>query len=321
METNYDTDDSEDSATSDESASETTTPSSSVSRRATLGLLGLGGLGLLGTQSAAAQQVQRPWRNDVDAQGNSLFDLGSLTMADNPTAITDFAGTNLTLDGSGVLNATDSRTDVSDDGTLRVSDTSDINFGSNLSVSNDGDGSATVNAAGSLWADSDADGLLETASTGIDVGTVETDNLSVANVGTSVELSTVQVISAGDSLVVVEFDAEAFDDRDEFDTTNHQFVASTDGTYQVDVYLTIGAGGAASTLTLGVEQFGSSGVPGPLLAQTSTRKQSVTSLSLSRMLRLNAGTILKVVTSNIATTADRTVFSGRQSVLSIHQVG
>jgi hypothetical protein len=320
MEANYDTDDSEHGTIADELTTETGTSSSSFSRRAALGLLGLGGLGVLGTQSAAAQRGDRQWRNDVDAQGNKLIDLGALAMTDNPTEITDFEGTNLAIDGAGVLNATDTRTNISDGGTEVVPQTTDINFGSNLSVVDDGDRSVTVNAAGSPWTDSDTDGLLETDSTGIDVDTVETDNLSVTNIGTSVELSSPQTLGAGAQLVVVEFDTEAFDDQNEFDTTNHQFVASNDGTYQVDVYLTIGAGGSESTLGLHVEQFFGS-VPGPILAGTSTRAQSVTSLSVSRMLRLTAGDTLKVVASNINTTSDRTIFATYQSVLSIHRVG
>lgn len=319
MEANYNTDDSERGTIADELTTETATSSSSFSRRAALGLLGLGGLGVLGTQSAAAQQGTRPWRTDVDAQGNKLFNLGALAMTDNPTEITDFGGTNLTIDGAGVLNATDTRTNISDGGGQVVAQTTDINFGSNLSVTDDGDSSVTVDAAGSPWADSDTDGLLETDSTGIDVDTVETDNLSVTNVGTSVELSSPQTVSAGAVRDVVEFDTETFDDQNEFDTTNHQFVASSDGTYQVDVYLTIGSG-PLSTLSLAVEQFFGT-IPGPFLARTSTSTGSVASLSVSRMLRLTAGDTLKVVLSNISTNGDRTIFATSQSALSIHRVG
>lgn len=49
----------------------------------------------------------RPWRTDVDAQGNSLLNLGSLTMADNTTAITDFEGENLLIDDNGILYVND----------------------------------------------------------------------------------------------------------------------------------------------------------------------------------------------------------------------
>lgn len=83
---------------------------SGISRRKALGMAGLGGLGILSTQSAAGQQDGRGnqpfynWREDVDANGHALGDLGSLSMADNPTAIRDFTGENLDID-DGVLHA------------------------------------------------------------------------------------------------------------------------------------------------------------------------------------------------------------------------
>lgn len=46
-------------------------------------------------------------------------------------------------------SASDTRTDVSDDGSVVVSDTEDINFGSLLSVAADGDGSVTVSGTDS----------------------------------------------------------------------------------------------------------------------------------------------------------------------------
>lgn len=152
-----------------------------VSRRATLASVAtLAGLGLL-SDSAQAQQgppVPGPkWNRDVDADGNGLFNLGSLTMSDNPTAISDFEGANLSID-AGVLNATDTRTNVSDDGSQVVAGTTDINFGSNLAVSDDGDGSVTVDASSSLWADTDSDLLLEASGfDGIDVDRVRANTL------------------------------------------------------------------------------------------------------------------------------------------------
>lgn len=123
-----------------------------VSRRGALvALVGLGGPGLFG-QPATAWQKARPWKNDVDADGHSLFDLGSLATTDNSTVITDFAGDNLSIDGNGILNATDTdtdtRTNVSDDSTRVVTNTEDINFASKLSVSDDSNGSVTVDATG-----------------------------------------------------------------------------------------------------------------------------------------------------------------------------
>jgi len=63
----------------------------------------------------------------------------------NVTLTYDDAGNSLTIDAAG---GTDTRTDVSDGGTTVVSDTTDINFGSNISASDDGDGTATVQSLG-----------------------------------------------------------------------------------------------------------------------------------------------------------------------------
>lgn len=63
-------------------------------------------------------------------------------------------GTDVTVqDGSAALDVTvtggaDTRTDVSDSGVEVVPETSDINFDTNLSVTDDGDGSVTVDASG-----------------------------------------------------------------------------------------------------------------------------------------------------------------------------
>lgn len=89
-----------------------------VSRRNTLlTILGLGGLGTLsgparaghgGSHSGGSQSGDtRPWRKDVDAQGHDLFNLGSLAMANNATAITDFEGNQLIIDDNGLVNVDD----------------------------------------------------------------------------------------------------------------------------------------------------------------------------------------------------------------------
>lgn len=114
------------------------------SRRETLSsLLGIGGLSVgsaSGRTDGSASPRPRPWNRDVDAQGNDLFDLGSLTMAANSTAITDFEGANLSISTDGRLDA---------DGV-------------------------------SLWEDADDDGLLKASDReGIDVGKVETDRVKV----------------------------------------------------------------------------------------------------------------------------------------------
>lgn len=85
----------------------------------------------------------------VDAQSITTPELaGALT---GGTAITDITGSNLSIDTNGVLNAsdtdTDTRTNISDDGTQIVADASDVNFAANLSVTDDTDGSVTVDSA------------------------------------------------------------------------------------------------------------------------------------------------------------------------------
>lgn len=52
-------------------------------RTALASLIGFGSLGLLGGR-ATAQQGTRPWRTDVNANGNTLFDLGTLELIDGP---------------------------------------------------------------------------------------------------------------------------------------------------------------------------------------------------------------------------------------------
>jgi hypothetical protein len=81
----------------------------SRSRRTVLGtLLGLGALSVVGTtqRASASPPKARPWNQNVNAQGNDLFNLGSLAMAANETEITDFEGEHLSIDDDGVLNAT-----------------------------------------------------------------------------------------------------------------------------------------------------------------------------------------------------------------------
>lgn len=122
-------------------------------RTALLTLLGLGGLGLTGGRVAATHRGQH-WRRDVDADGNSLFDLGSLATRDNASVITDFEGRNLVIDGDGVLNATDTRADVSDEDGIVVSQAEDIVAGSGLAVTASPDEtSATIDVGDSLDAD------------------------------------------------------------------------------------------------------------------------------------------------------------------------
>lgn len=73
-----------------------------VSRRTALSLLGVGGLGLATGQVTGQDHAGPPhynWREDVDANGHALEDLGALSMAENPTPIRDFAGESLKIEG------------------------------------------------------------------------------------------------------------------------------------------------------------------------------------------------------------------------------
>lgn len=88
-----------------------------LTRRNTLALFGAGGLSQhlgLSTGASSGQSEKRSgtgnqpwydWEHDVSANGHSLQDLSSVSMADGSTAITDFAGNNLSVDGKGTLNA------------------------------------------------------------------------------------------------------------------------------------------------------------------------------------------------------------------------
>lgn len=70
---------------------------------------------------------------------------GSLT---GNTALSNIPGTNLSIDANGNLDATDTRTDISDSGTAVLSNTTGVNFGEGLGVTDDGDGSVTVDYEG-----------------------------------------------------------------------------------------------------------------------------------------------------------------------------
>lgn len=109
---------------------ENRTPDSMLlSRRGSFGLLGLASLGLVAggaganDDSATADSDQdesdgdesppwRRWRGDVDADGNDLYDLGGLEMAESET-ITDFTGENLAID-DGVVEAAGPQADSVD---------------------------------------------------------------------------------------------------------------------------------------------------------------------------------------------------------------
>lgn len=107
-------------------ASEQQKLSGSMTRRMALSLVGLGGLGAMASGSATAQENEgQPfynWKEDVDANEHSLSELGALMMASNSTAITDFAGENLSIGEDGTLAADRAWEDVDDDGLLETPD-------------------------------------------------------------------------------------------------------------------------------------------------------------------------------------------------------
>jgi len=123
-----------------------------------------------GTHNLGDYTIEDDGNNDYvikDPQDNIIFrwdeSAGEWTLNTNPLTgvsalgglsgnnITSFEGSNLSVDGGGNLTATDTdtRTDVSNGGSTVVQDTEDINFGLNLDVSDDGDGSVTVDSANS----------------------------------------------------------------------------------------------------------------------------------------------------------------------------
>lgn len=84
----------------------------------------------------AAERMGIPvYSADADAPNTTLY----FNSSDSKTKYKDSSGT--VHDAAG-----DDRTDVSDNGTAVVSDVTDINFGANLAVTDDGDGSTTVDS-------------------------------------------------------------------------------------------------------------------------------------------------------------------------------
>jgi len=207
-------------------------------------LAGVGGLGLVGSQAASAQPRRGPparkWNQDIDAQGNELLDLGALTMRANGTAITDFEGTGLTIDANGVLTVADPRTNVSDDGSTVVADATDIDFDTNLAVTDDGDGSVTVNAT-----DTDTDTRTDVSDDG---STVVTDTTDI-DFGTNLA-----VTDDGDGDVTVDVDPVLWADTDGDDLLE----APDDDGIEVDVVNASRIGTATDTaleVVVGDERF------------------------------------------------------------------
>lgn len=188
------------------------------------------GLTALSGPAAASHRGQH-WRTDVDAEGNELLNLGALRMADEGAAISDFDGDNLQIEG-GVLTATDTRTNVSDDGSQVVPNTTDINFGSNLDVTDTDRGTVRVDQV-----DADA---------------------SILQKGGSIALSDNQSIP-DDTLTRVAFDSVIDDDRGEFDPERHEFVCAHDGDYVAHAqiqFFGLDSGDLYRTTLFGAGKFG-----------------------------------------------------------------
>jgi len=89
--------------------------------------------------------------SDVDAHHTKYTNSEAVAAINAETSLTvDINGDADTVDG---YHASDLGSNVSDDGTIVVNNATDINFGNFLSVTDDGDGTVTVNAQGGTDAD------------------------------------------------------------------------------------------------------------------------------------------------------------------------
>jgi hypothetical protein len=152
---------------------------SGVTRR---GLLTGGLATLLFSQAGAGAPGDWRWSANQHASGYTIRELGGVELVGHD--VIEEIGDGLAINGSGQLYATggggdsggtDTRADVSDDGSTVVTSASDINFADGLSASADGDGSATVSSG--YWGAGSTTDMLEPQE---DIG-VEVDNLIVRN--------------------------------------------------------------------------------------------------------------------------------------------
>lgn len=72
-------------------------------------------------------------------------------------------------------------------------------------------------------------------SDGLDVSAVSTKDISITDVGASVERSTNQTISTS-TWTKIQFDTVVYDDASEWDGANYRFVPNDDGKYQVTLF-------------------------------------------------------------------------------------
>lgn len=92
---------------------------------------------------AENETVDGTWTHTAE----QVFDGGINGTLTNGSSLTDITGGNIFIN-SGELTASNMRTDVFDDGTEVVSNTTSLDFGSNLVVTDPGDGSAQIDTEG-----------------------------------------------------------------------------------------------------------------------------------------------------------------------------
>lgn len=153
-----------------------------------------------------------------NGDGTVTIDTSALDEEETEDAVAALltAGSNISLnyDDNGnelTISATDTRTDVSEDGTQFQTDVDDINFGTNLNVTDDGDGSVTIEAS------SGTDTRTDVSDGG---GTVET-NVEDINFG-----SDLSVTDDGDGSVTV--DGSGTDTRANVSDDGSQVVSDVD---------------------------------------------------------------------------------------------
>lgn len=165
----------------------------------------------LDTQGDISDGTQVIW--DVSAQEIPDSALGSIANATlTNSSVTINAGDNLTGGGSLALgesltlNSVDTRADISDSGTAVTTDVTDINFDSNVQVTDDGDGSVTIDAAGNTDTTTDVseDGTTVVSQVS-DINFSSNVNVTDDGDGTvtvsSVDTDTRTDVSLGDTLV------------------------------------------------------------------------------------------------------------------------
>lgn len=152
---------------------------SRVHRRDVLASLFVTG-GLLSTQNAKAKSPVRPWQQDVNAHGYNLQNLGSLSTIKNKKDIADFSGKNLFIK-DGVLHAEGSGINVQK-GESTVQDVKRVILGDNISITDKGEESITIESSSeSAWTGSNNNLLELDDYQGIDVESTKVNQVNFSN--------------------------------------------------------------------------------------------------------------------------------------------